>query len=485
MAYYLTGFLAEWKPATTWDDITDQVISISGDAEFSGSRDNALAFGDSSDTAISMVVSDSLSASAWKRTPIRVTFTVGANTGKAFAGVITKRDRNTSDGILTFSCVGYAELIRTTRAYSYLFRRTPVATKTTAASQEDPAVGGYLAGPMNWLLWQAGGRPLEQNFNSTYVADAQFWYSCDQALIAPNWSWLAGEDGWAECQKLAQASGGQVFQDSAGVIRYRQPYGIADASSVFTFDESVYGPDGISESDTTDPLVQQVTCAYVSREWRPSQPIIEVTASRMIHIGEAEVMETEPPQPINYLEPITAANFVITTVWYSVPVLGVDYTVGLDWSAQKITLTLTNLMTVPLVLWKYSLSGQPVIAGPTGSVTAGSGAVQKTISDNAYIQDRHAAERLAALVLKFYGSTRPVRTITGCVHDPLRSVGEVVGLSNVRWGMSAELHIITKISHDETGLLDNFELAYVGDLPHTADYYQVGPTYASAKAITV
>jgi hypothetical protein len=483
MAVLLTGFLVEWNPTgSLWVDITTSVISVSGDGAFSGSRDNALAFGDSSATQISVVVKDALTATAWKKTPIRVTYTVGAASGTAFAGIITKRDRNTSDAELTFNCIGFAELIRTTRAYSLLFHRTPVATKTTAASQEDPTLPSYIAGPMNWILWQAGGRPLEQNFTYTNPA---FYYSCDQALISPNWSWLAGEDGWSECLKLAQASGGQVYQDSAGVVRYRQPYAIADASSVFTFDESVYDENGISETDDVTPLVTQVTCAYVSRELRPTQAVVEVTTPRLIHIGETITLVNEPAQPLYTLDAPTAANFVITTADYAVPVLGVDYTVAIVWAAQRITMTVTNLMSIPLSLWKYTLKGQPVIAGPTGSVTLGSGTSQKTISDNAYIQTEHDARRLCALVLKFYGVTRPVRSFGGCVFDPARAVGEVVGLSNVRWSMSAELHIITKIAHDDTGLFSDYELAYVGDLNKTSDYYQVGPTYASAKFITV
>lgn len=481
MPYLTTGFLFEANFGA-WVDYTGYVDSVSGDGSFSGSRDNALAFGDSSDTSLTVVISDILVNANWKKAPVRITYTVGANTGKAFGGIIVKRERNTSDGTLTFQCVGFAELIRTTRAYSLVFNRVPIATKTTAGSIDDPAAGGYAAGPMNWLFWQAGGRPLEQ---AGSYPSASFYYSCDQALISPKWSWLAGEDGWSECQKLAQASGGQVFQDAAGVVRYRQPYALADTSSVYTFDESVYDANGISESDDVTPLVTQVTCAYVSRELRPIQPVIEVTVPRMIHIGEVAVLVTEPATPIRSLDTIVASCFVITTVWYSIPVLGTDYTVSVVWSAQKITLTLTNLMTVPLMLWKYTLKGEPVIAGPNGSVTLGSGTSQKTIADNAYIQTEHDARRLCGLVLKFYGVTRPVRSFGGCAFDPRRAVGEVVGLSNVRWAMSGDLHIIVKIAHDETGLKSDYEAVYVGDLGHTADYYQVGPSYASAKMITL
>jgi hypothetical protein len=483
-------YKVEWNLGAGWVDITTNAISVTGAGELTGNRDNALAFGDSSNVSATVVLQDTLAGYGWQRKGIRITYTISGVAAVAFAGVMTGRSRNSLAQTITIQCMGYAELIRTTKAYSPLFYRRSVATKTTTTSQEDPAIGGYVAGLVNYILWSAGGRPLEQNFNSTYQAAAKFWYSSDQALIAPLWTWIAGEDGWAECLKLAQASGGQVYQANDGTVRYRQPYGIADVASTYTFDEDVYDSSGVDEQETTEQLVDQVSCSYVSRQLRATQKIVEETNSRIVQVGETATIVVEPSWPLYALDldssgALKAECFSVAYPWFGTPVLNTDYSVGFSLAAQRITLTFTNLSTYPLIIWSYRLNGQPVVAGHSGNVTIGSGATQRAISDNVYIQTEHDARRLAKLVKLYYGAGRPVRSIRGCVYDPSRYVGEVVGLTCARFSLTASAHIILSIKHDDTGLVSDYDLAYVGDLNLSADYFQVGPTYSASKKITV
>lgn len=478
---------AHWNLGGSWVDITAYVISADGGGELSGNRDNAVAFGDSSDTSATVTLTDGLGGFAWQRKSIRLTFTINGTAAVAFAGIMVKRTRNSQNQTMTFECRGYAELLRTTKAYSRLINRRPIATKTTAISVEDPTSGAWRGGAMNFILWTAGGRPLEQTF--TYPS-ATFYYSCDQALIAPLWSWTAGEDGWEECLKLAQASGGQVYQGLDGVVRYRQPYAIADATAVYTFDENVYGPDGVTEDEGTDQLVTQVSCTYVQRQLRGMQEIIKETDSRILAIGETQVVVVEPSWPIYAIDTdsggaLKAECFAVSFPWFGTPVLNTDYSVGMTWQAQRITLTFTNLSAYPIVLWSYSIKGQPVVAGVQGNITIGGGVTQKKIGDSPYIQTEHDARRLCKLTLKFYGATRPVRTISGCVYNPARTVGEVVGLTNARLSLTASPHIILSIAHSETGALSDYSLCFVGDLPKSAEYYQVGPSYSSSLKLTV
>ena len=74
MSIKTASYTVEWKPAGSWLDITSSVISVSGGNEITGNRDNALAFGDSSDSKAEVEVKDSLASGAWARTPIRITF---------------------------------------------------------------------------------------------------------------------------------------------------------------------------------------------------------------------------------------------------------------------------------------------------------------------------------------------------------------------------------------------------------------------------
>lgn len=477
---------AHWNLGFGWTDLTAFVIEASGGGELSSNRSNAVAFGDSSDTSASVTLNDALSIHAWQRQAIRLTFTINGTDAVAFAGIMVGRSWNSQAGTITFACKGYAELLRTTKAYSALLHRRPIATKTTAISVEDPTNIAWRGGLMNFIFWEAGGRPLEQDV--TYPS-ATFYYSCDQALIAPLWSWTAGEDGWEECLKLAQASGGQVYQALDGTVRYRQPYAIADATATYTFDENVYGPDGVSEEEGTDQLVTQVSCTYVQRQLRAMQEIIKDTNSRIIQAGETEVIVVEPSWPIYALDldsggALKSECFTVGFPWFGSPILNTHYSVGLDWAAQRITLTFANLSAYPIILWSYSIKGQPVVAGTQGNITVGSGATQRKIADSPYIQTEHDARRLAKLTLKFYGSPRPVRSISGCVYDPARTVGEVVSLTNARMSLTASPHIILSISHDDTGLFADYSLVFCGDMAVASEYYQVGPTYASSLKLT-
>lgn len=482
------SYKVEWKPAGSWVDITTYVLEVSGGNELTGNRDNALAFGDSSDSKADVRVSAALAGYAWARTPIRITFTINGVAGKAFGGIITEREREGNE--LRFSCTGYAELIRATKAYSPIFYLRPVATATTATSNEDPSVGGYKAGLINWILWQAGGRPYEQNFNTTYQAAAKFWYSCAQGAMAPKWSWAAGEDGWSECQKLAQASGGQMFQASDGTVCYRQPYAYADATALYTFDENVYG-ENPTEHASAVKLSSSVRCSYVSRAERPLQKIAEDSNPRIIYSGQTETIVVEPSWPITSMElgtgtALTADAIQMTLANGEKAILGTHYTAIAAVAAHQITLTITSTTAWPLQLWGYTLKGKPVMASEGGSVIVGSGTEQRTIEDNPYIQSEQHAKRLASLYLKYYASPRPVRTIRRCAFDPSRTVGEVVNLTITSWGITAQPHIILSITHDETGLFSDYQLAYVGDLPKASDYFQIGPSYTGqSKMITV
>jgi hypothetical protein len=488
MPVKLAFYQAAWNLAGAgWTDLTPYVIEASGGGELSGNRDNAVAFGDSSETSASVTLTDAYASFAWQRQSIRLTFAINGTPAVSFAGIMTKRTRNSQQGTMTFECHGYAELLRTTKAYSRLIHRRPIATKTTASSVEDPTDLAWRGGAMNFILWSAGGRPYEQDFA---YPSAVFYYSCDQALIAPLWSWTAGEDGWEECLRLAQASGGQVYQGLDGVVRYRQPYAIADASATYTFSEDVYGPDGVTEEEGTDQFVTQVSCTYVQRQLRAMQEIVKETNSRILGIGETQVVVIEPSWPIYAIDLDSGGNlksecFVVSFPWFGAATLNTDYSVGLDWQAQRITLTFENLSNCPLVIWSYSIKGQPVVAGMQGNVTVGSGETQRKIGDSPYIQTEHDARRLCKLTLKFYGATQPLRSISACAYDPARTVGEVVALTNARLGLTASPHIILSISHSDTGLFSDYTLCYVGDLPVASEYYQVGPTYGASKKLTV
>ena len=191
---HLTSYQVEYRPVSTWLTLAaDSVLSCSGRAEMSGNSEQGLGFGDTSSTSFDLsVLRTALAGVTLPRLPIRVSYTVDGNTNM-HVGLVQSYggDRYKVD----LTCPGVIDDIpnRTKDLYSPMIERRPAATKTSASSVENPATGGYVAGLINWVLWQAGGRPYEQA--GTYPT-ADFYYSCDQAILASDWGWVAGEDGW-------------------------------------------------------------------------------------------------------------------------------------------------------------------------------------------------------------------------------------------------------------------------------------------------
>lgn len=483
MAVLTASYKLEWKPAGSWVDITSTMLAgASVQMETTGNRANALAFGDATEPHASIPVKDTLAATAWENVPIRLTSTLDGSTAQVFGGIIVGRSRDVAS--MTIECAGWAEHIRKTSKsiYSEALYRRPAATKTTATSIEDPTDPSYAGGLTNYTLWQCGGRPLEQ---SGSYPSATFYYSCDQAVLAPVWSWLAGEDGWAELLKLAQASGGQIYQGPDGVIYYRQVLGVADLTTSATFDEDSYGT--ISERADTDQRFTKLTCAYVPREARPLQEVVNDSTFRLIHIGETATIVLEPQWPLASLEQASAGQLkagAITAVYLdsnAVAQGSSGYTHTLDIAAQRVTITITNTSGRPFGIYQIKLNGEPITAGEAGSVTVGSGSIVGAALEGdaaVYIQSQEDAERLCQMALAFYGTTRPIYTITDVAHDPTLDVGAVVSLTNARYGLSSAACVLLSIKLDHAGVVGEYELSPIAGLPKTSDFYRVGIAYA-------
>jgi hypothetical protein len=477
MPVYSAIYYAAVLVGGVWEEITPAVLSIEGSVDTSGNRDAALAFGDSSTTRISLRSMLELQTYNWPLLPIKVVFSRNATTQQAFQGVITDRERGLEE--LTFTCEGYAALIRDVKAYSPAFHRRPVATKTTAASVEDPSDTAYVAGPINWLLWIAGGRPLEQDFNPAY-ANARFWYSLDQALIAPEWSWLAGENAWDEALKLVQASGGQLYQAPDGVIRYRQPYTIADGTSNGkSFSKANVRT--IRERQSSRQVMDTAIVSYVPRLLRPTQDVVTDDTPRFIQIGETISFDLEPQWPIASLEQASSGQLkpealvVNLLSGISAAVMDTDFSHTVTYTAQKVSITIMNLAIVPLALYKVTLRGQPIVAGEAGTVSIGSGTSIKTVcADNPYIQSREHAERLAHIYMDFYGDVRPIRTLAGCVFDPELAIGEAVSLSIPEWDLDSVWHVVVAIRHSQTGAEMELDVVEIAGLAKTSQHFIVG-----------
>jgi hypothetical protein len=474
----IASYLLEYYTSGSWHAFTaSHVLSVSGSWETSGDS-GGVAFGDDTDAQVNGEMALAEWANTSHMTPIRYTTTMDADTARTFTGVVRERSRTLDQ--MSFAAEGMKALIAAPKGYSVALNRRPIATKTTATSADDPTNPGWASGLINWLLWQAGGRPNEQ---AGSYPSATFYYSCDHAILAPDWSWAAGEDAWAECLRLAKDSGGQMYQDASGVIRYRQVLGYGGQTTVDALDESDYA----EIEQTEDPGVifaTKITCQYVPRRRLGTQEIIDDTTPRSIEAGESTDIVLEPQNPIASLEQASPGQLkaaaLIATLLDGTPTT--DYTHTLDITAARITITVTNTGSAPMLIWRVRLRGDPIVAGEAGSVVADSGAtpvVERVLEQSPYIQNRRDAQRIADMTLAFYGAARPTVTVRGCVHKPSRAIGGALLLTCGAWLMSAVKHVILAIQHDDTGMSADCTLAYVEDLPKTADFFIVGTTYVS------
>jgi hypothetical protein len=285
---------------------------------------------------------------------------------------------------------------------------------------------------------------------------------------------------------MAKDSGGQMYQDASGVVRYRQILGYGGQTTSDTLTESDYAEIEMAE----DPgllFATRVTCQYIPRRRLGTQQIADDATPRHIEPGESVTIVIEPQNPLASLEVASAgvlkeSALVIAQLDGTRLDQATGYTHTLDVAAARITITVTNASSWPATIWRVRLNGDPIVAGEAGSVAADSGAspvVERALEQSPYIQNRVAAQRIADMTLAYYGTARPTVTVRGCVHAPSRAIGGALLLTCAAWSMSAVKHVILSIDHDDTGMKADYTLAYVEDLPKTDDFFVIGTTYSS------
>lgn len=461
-----------------WTAISDDDVIDVSIQQTSASSDSGTGFGDQVDASASIQLKlAAVSALTWERLPVRVEYTMGASTARAFVGVV-RRASGDMDTV-TWECDAMiADLPnRTKNLYSPLLHQRPPATWTSASSIEDPTDISYRAGLINWVLWQAGGRPYEQA--GTYPA-ADFYYSLEHSILAPDWSWVAGEDGYAECLRLVRAVGGQIYQGLDGIIYYENPLNMARASSrTFTIADFA----DLSWEGATDQLAATITCAYTPRYIAPTQRVIEDTTLRVVEGGATVTIALEPQWPLysTVLDAGVLKEKNITATFFDGRVMAyhgsTGFTTTVDISAMQILITFTNHTAVNCQISKIILDGAPLVAGETGTATAGSGNPTKTLEDNIFVQNEAHANALTSMALSFYGTARPVRTLSEVLYDPDLDVGDSVALTVAApLSLTARPHRIIEVEIDETGIVGTYTLVDTTGVPQLSEYYLVKST---------
>lgn len=503
----LPTYLVEVRQGSNWFDISAFVTSVSIDIRTTGDS-SGLSFGSAvtptatielinvgtaliDDTPNRLIDDDSLQLLdaalwyAWELAPIRISFGFSTSTLlPRFSGVVVSRSRNGAVGI-TWECRGWDAIIEGASIRSPVFINRMIATQTTPTQSDDPSsISSYTGGIVNYILWQCGGRPYEQ---AASYPSATFYYSCTNSLIGLKYSWIAGEGPWEALLRFVRAAGGQMYQDSLGVMRYTDPFSMNTGSSTHHFTDEIRtaaqrASDGktayqsISSRATTEQALSAVNASYVSRQLQGAQQVYEDRIPRYLAVGASVVID------LDLQLPIAALSFVgVDTIEIQSATFVAHNRSTVSWSAQRVTIIVTNTHTRPVQIERIYVIAQPIAVEEEGTASySGTTTLQSNrtlnLEDSPWVQDRRHAEQLCRMAWDLYSNVGEIITLSTCAYDPDRTLGEIVSLTCADWELNAVLHRIVGIRPFGGAWMD-VDLCAVGGLPKTSDVWVIGTSY--------
>lgn len=393
---------------------------------------------------------------------------------RTFSGVLYERD---DDGeTLRYDARGIHELIKVAPVRTKVRPRTPIATATSPTSVEDPDSPAYRGGLANEIFWRAGGRPYDQR--GIYTS-ALFYYRCDASAVAPAYPWVDGTNAWEELLALAEAGGGQIYQDGMGVVGYVSPLKLAEnpGGTPPHFTNSVYG--NLSVTETVEGAYNVVRSNFTRRVAGQQQEIVKDATPREIPPGGSIPVTLAIQWAILRYAAITVVAARPSGEPVAVTVTTVEQT------AQQITIQIANpLATTPIRIAAIAVEGDPVIAAGQGVATAstapftGTGRdVELRLNDSDLIQTQPDALRRCRMSLAFYAVPRPIYTAADCPLDPTWYVGQYCLLSNTRRGIASVPARIVGLDIPDSGDRVNVRLVRLDGVPKLSDFFVVGRTY--------
>ncbi|MBK8772180.1 MAG: hypothetical protein IPM06_17400 [Rhizobiales bacterium] len=473
IAYWLNGIWNSIDP----DDVQDADPQHSTSADLHG-----VAFGASVGASCTIVLADTpaLRALPWAQLPVRVSFGFAtSNLVDAFRGIVMRyaRDGDT----ITWSCAGLDVLLSTIPIYSPLLAQRLMATATSGSTQEDPAISTWRGGIINYIFWMCGGRPLEQQ--ASFPA-ALFYYTCQAALIAPAWSWVAGENAWDELQRLCTGGGGQVVQRPDGVFAYSNPLSFGAGPSTMTITSAHI--DTFQIAGDAHDMVASVRCRVTNRLLQLEQAVYEDATPRLIGPGAPITIVCDMAVPVyDYVfassgAPTLPEDAVLVTTLGGIPATGITATLT-QIGAARATLQISSSSGQTVVCRRIMLRGRPVAVVGDEQLVIGNGTPQLEISDDVavLIQTADHAQMIGSLYTSFYGQTRPVVTLS-LLYDPDRKLGERVTLNLPDDGFAMVPMRIVAVRVQETGARMELDVVSVAGLPTDDQFFLLDTVYADS-----
>lgn len=470
-SYALPSYRVSVWNGTSYDVISnDEIIDVSGDNDSTG-KENGISFGDAVNISAQVIFADTVTLpTTWQYAKTRIEMTYNsADWKEIFYGFITGKSKSGRE--ITVTCAGIDKKIETIKVYGPVRYRRPVATKTTVTSNDDPTDPASNAGAINEIFWRAGGRPFEQKAS---FPNADFYYSCDQSLIQPEWIWFSGENLLDELYMLARSSGGQIYQGSSDLIRYVQPLSLANDTTTYTITDDYYG--SFEEAETTADYVGTIRAVYTPRYIQGNQVVYEDTNAKLLKVGETQTIEAITSLPVATYQYHTASGIFTGVNWNADPTY--PELSGIYYTSQKVTVVMTNNTGVPMVVTSIKINGRPVVAGEKNYTSYGSQQPERNLEDNPYVQSRQHADMLCRMVHDFYAPIKPIITLNGCGFDPDRYVGETVTINSTYHTISGAYRIIG-VGYSFGSLDMTLRLVDIANLPKRSQMFIAGQSYSS------
>lgn len=436
----------------------------------------------------------------WYRAPFRALIQVTVDgvahpQEEVFTGLLTRRVPGPWG--VTFEAAGAEQWVKRARVRTPLRVWRPLATATTLTSVEDPTASGYPGGLLNEIFWKSGGRPDAQR--GSYPT-ARFYYACDGTSVVPEYSWIDGDNAWEQALRLAEAAGGQVYQDSRGILRYVNPLRLAEStpSPLIVTDAGPHASgkvlyDGeVQVEEDLEAAYNAAVCRFQRRALQPPQEVYQSTDHFDLEpSGSAAGSTTRDlaaSWPVRWRTEAGDVDYRITVVACYDDGTAVTPTVTvLEESAMALAVTITNpSASRPIHVSKITVTGRPITVlqegiaryvGPRFDAN-GEEDVEIRLNDSEYTQREGAALRRARMAVIFDGSPRPVYRVRGAFYLPGITVGQYVLFSSARLGLVNVPCRIVDQELEESGERMALALASVAGLPALSGRFIVGQAYA-------
>ena len=422
---------------------------------------------------------------AWSYRPVKVRVSVdGGAFQDLFTGPLLEQE---DDGVsLRYTAGGMDVIIQRAPVRTPVRRRRPIATKTTATSNEDPDSGS--PGWANEVFWRGGGRPWDQRGSYPLSSTVLFYYICDGSSVAPPAYCVDGDNAWESLLLLAEAGAGQIYQDASGVMHFVNP---------LSFGESAASPPHLTDSLATVPT--GVPYGRLSR-----QAVVEgviSTAHAPFKVRGVQVMQQVYEDKTAYdIAPSASRDFELAFQWpiathgnvtiEASTAQGVPTSVTpsiITTSGMRRVIRVTNpSSTVGLIVHRIAAEGEPVsvVSEGTASFTGSSVGpfpAELRLPSNDAVQTYADARRWSRMAVRFFNSPRPVYSLSDLPYSPLLLPGAYALLTSARRGLSSVGCRITRVQVERSGAkIASLSCVPLTGLPKLSDFLIIGNTYSDS-----